>query len=819
MANTVKNLTAALTPFSLLAGALLTTWGLTQLPWPQTWPWPDKSALIRYVGFLFVCTALVCVGSWWSRKSALIVGPVVAVSFALLAGALWSLLVTLWFAIASSLLGQSVLTALRIKCEEDRWLTSFLVGAGVYGTGVGLLAHFHVNYPGVYGAALALPLLLNRHMFVNESKNLISLAKQENLGEHDLDKIGVAIAVVALFHFCVALMPETGYDALAMHLFVPSQLSLRHQWGFDPGRYAMALIPMLGAWIYSIGHMLGGETVPRLINVGFIFVLARLCYQLVYWAGGSERGGKWAILIYLSTPLTYTESSSLFIESVWAAYVVAGVFWLLRLGSERVDSGSILKVGGMLLGFASAAKAVTLGNLPVLVLLIICRWRAWFCKKTAVAAIVGSLMFLGFGAIPYITSWKISHNPIFPFFNAIFKSPYFPPVNFDNTLFNSGVTWDLPYKLVFESGKYLEATNGASGFQWLLLLLPALIFLSAHKNFRAILLFFVSISLVAITFYSQSYLRYVFPSFVLLTAMIGVALSGVEAGGWILKGFSFVAALTVGINLLFITSGSWNYRDFPIRILASESARSDYIESRIPLRRAIEFSNFVNPYHEPVAMLSQGYGVGLNADALYANWHNHRFNDAISAANNVSSLFNVLSDYGVKIVLLDSLWSTKDKRSIIEELTNKIAAFGTVSVRSIRPEFSFSKELLKNPDLNSQEGWMLAPGAIYDPVLKTMIVSVTSNASQAVSVQGEKHYLNKVSARCTDQSSQGRVQVNWLDFQGQFITANIIPFDCESFWSEHSMEVVSPSNATIAIVYITGHTSTPLEFKENSFRK
>ncbi len=815
----MKNLTAKITFLSLIAGALLTIWGLAHMQWPQSLPWSDKGALIRYLSFLVICTVLVFIGSWWSRKNALLAGAAVAVGIALLSGALWPLLVTLWFGIASALLGQSILNNLNIKLDGDRWLTSFLVGAGVFGTTVGLLSHFSVNYRGVYGVALAFPFLLYRHVFVEESKNLFTLSAQENLCVFNSSKIDIAIAVIALFHFCVALMPETGYDALSMHLFVPTQLALRHHWGFDPALYAMGLIPQLGAWIYSIGYMIGGETASRLINLCFILVLTRLCYQLVFWAGGSDRGGKWAALIFLSTPLTYTESSSLFIESVWAAYVVSAVYWIIKLGSERVDPSSAIKTGGLLIGFASAAKAVTLSNLPVLTLLILYHWRDWLSKKIVFPAIVGLLLFLSVGAIPYITAWIKTGNPIFPFFNAIFKSPYFPTVNFDNPLFNSGFTWDLPYKLVFDSGRYLEATNGASGFQWLLLLLPALIFTNFLKNTRSILLFVVGIMMVAITFNSQSYLRYVFPSLVLLTAILGVALSGLFAHSLVSKTLSFIAALTVGVNLLFITAGSWNYRDFPFGILASESARSNYIAERVPLRRAIEFSNLINPFQEPVALLSEGFGAGLNANALYSNWHNYRFNDAISAANDVQSFVNALSAYNSKLVLLDSSWGTIDKRKIVEDSTNKIANFGRISVRTIRPEFLFIKELLKNSDMNTQEGWSVTPGAIFDPVSKTMRVSVDLNASQAVSVQGGVHYLNKVTARCADQPSQGRMQVNWLDVQGRFIIANIIPFDCESFWAEHSMEVLSPSNAATAIVYISGHTQTFLDFKKIGFRQ
>lgn len=775
-----------------------------------------QASQIKYLIWLSILVFFIYGLARASRRSTVWIGCTVVLVVALLSGNLWPLFVVVWFAASSLLLGRLVLMKLQVNQMNIDPVTAFLVGAGIFATTVGLLAHFNVNYVGVYGVLLALPLFSGWRFALDQFRCLITRVSIKN---SRADLLAAAIVSITLFHFCIALLPEVGFDALAVHLFVPSHLASRHQWGFNPDIYSWALMPMLADWMYSIGYMLAGETAARLINVGFVVVMALLGRELVIWAGGSETGAKWAALLFLSTPLTYTETNSLFIESIWAAYMVAGTLWLVRYVTSRSEAGDALKLSGLVFGLSAAAKAVTFVNLPVFVLLLLYRWRDLLSRKSSVSVTIALVLFLVLGMIPYITAWVVSGNPVFPFYNEIFKSPFYPVVNFDNTLFKSGVQWDLTYRMLFDSGKYLEASNGASGFQWLILLLPALIILIAQKSHKGVLLFVIGVSLVVFTFQTQSYMRYIFPSFLILSAMLGVALSNNDTYGKLSKVLTLTAIITFGLNLLFITSGTWAYRSFPENVLWSDKARDQYLEERLPIRRAVEFINYVNSPHTPVAMFSQPFGAGLNADALYPNWYNYRFNNAIKAVDDASSLAGVLSGYASYNVLLDSSWGTEEKRKIIEESTNKIAEFGSISVRSVKPEYLFKRELLKNPDLSSQDGWSLAPGAEYDPVAKTMRVTVASNATQIVNVRGNTRYLNSVTARCVNEPSQGRVQVNWLDENGQFVSSDNSIFDCAPTWSEHSIEIFSPSKAVAAVVYVTAHTHAPLEFNINSFRQ
>lgn len=814
----IERIASILVGLALVTGTALTLWGLGHTSWAGANP--------RYVRFLIYCAVLVATGARWNRRSPLVIGTVLAAGIALLAGALWPLLVTLWFAVASALLGRAVLIGLRIKVDSDNWLTSFLIGAGVYGTAVGLLAHYPANYPGVYGTALAIPVILNWRVIVEKCCSHLVRAVEKNYDGLLGSWLDVSIAAVALVYFVVALMPEVGFDALAMHLFVPAHLALRHQWGFDATTYVWAVMPMLGDWVFAIGYMLAGETAARLINVGFIFLLGWLVRELVIWAGGSLFGARWAILIFLSTPLTFTEGSSLFIESVWASFVVAGTLAVLRscstLGIPKFD----LLLAGVLLGCALATKAVTLTILPVLFLLLAWHYRSWYKAVGLPSLLIGVGLFTMIGSIPYVTAWWLTSNPVFPFFNKVFQSSYYPAVNFDSAAtFGKGLTWDVLYRATFESGNYLEAKAGASGFQWLLLFIPSAIALVAARQRRGIALLMVGTLIVALVFQSVSYFRYAFPAWAILAAAMGLAISAAsERQDFIWKWMRGASMATVGLNLIFLNAAAF-YGHFAFKAIVSDSNREKYIQQRLPIRNAVELVNHLNTGRIPVAVFSHPRTAGLSADALYPSWYNHVFQGEVAAIKTEQDVANILLKRGVDFVILDSNWDGvgrvrgPETRALIEKVTEKLAEFGSISVLKIKSDYLFKTELLINPDFTSSNGWTLSGEAKYDATTGIILAGAASPAFQKVVVSPGRRYLNSVVARCAKEAALGRVQVNWSDARGKFISTDIKTFECSPNWTEHTQEVTAPLNAVNAVVYVTGHSPIPLEFKGNSLRQ
>jgi len=798
----------------LALGVGFTLIGFTQMPEIITsvFTWDTFYPKLLFI----VAGSLVVEGaSRWFQIGRLTVGSVAAVIVTIVSGAVWPLLVCIWFALASFVVGLAILSVLRLNRENLSGITIFLIGASAYGTAVGILAHFPVNYPGLYGAALAAPLIFGWRSL----SDLIRLPFKTRALPTEFRCLDLAIVLISLVHFSVALMPEVGHDALAAHLFISGHLFNNHVWGFDVSTYVWAVMPMMGDWLFSIGYMLAGETAARLINVGFIFALGYLIRELVLWAGGSEKGARWAVLLFLTTPLTFTESSSLFIESVWAAFVIAGSLSIFKSMQSDNEKASHLPIAGLLLGGALAAKAVTFTILPVLMLILTLRYRLWFRLSLIKTLLLGLVLFVVIGGIPYATAWLLTGNPVFPFFNQIFQSPFYPTVNFDSaSFFGKGLSWDMLYQATFHTEKFLESRPGAPGFQWLLLFFPALLALFFSRQRRGILFFVVAGLSTALAFQSVTYLRYVFPSFIWGVAGIGVALSdGMTYSMFLQRSFSLLGWFVVALNLVFFKSGT-SYGDLALPPLLSPSGRELYLDARLPIRNAVKLVNGLNVERTPVAVFSSPLTAGLNSDGLYPNWYNHEFQAHVNEAGTSDEIGHLLIEKTVDYVILDGSWGNADKRKIIEEATEVLAELGSISVRKIRSDYRYQSELLKNSDFSMGSGWSLSPGS-DGQAGGEITVSVSSPAVQIVGVTVGHRYLYSATAVCHDQTSQGRLQVNWLDSTSKFINTDIRVFDCTLTETSHSMEVVAPKNAANAVVYASGHNNEPVSFRKISFKR
>lgn len=816
----------ALTLFMLLAGIVLTVFGLSRIHLP----WDGRDVLVRYSVYLLVCMSLALSISTVWRRSPIVIGLILAALIAIFTGALWPLLVVAWFALAAIVLGQYFLSRIGVIIHPI-W-AALLAGTGLYGTAVGLLAHYPVNFPGVYGIGLLLPIVLGRRkiwIYFQQLREWVATPWEHCRSDLWLES---AIVAIGLVHFVVALMPEVGFDALAMHLFVSAHLFTGHQWGFDPTTYVWAVMPMLGDWLFALGYMLSGETAARLINIGFIFLLGWLVRDMVLWAGGTALGARWAALIFLSTPLTFTESSSLFIESVWASFVVAGTLVVLKACSDDEGQKNNFILAGLFLGCALAAKAVTFPFLAVLLMALVWRYKMWFKSRIAGALIVGLGLFLVFGSVPYITAWWLTGNPVFPFFNKIFQSPLWPLVNFDASAQGKGLTWDFIYGVTFNSGKYLEARAGAGGFQWLILFLPvsAILVLTWHR--RGISLIVFGILATAFVFHSTAYLRYIFPAYVVLAAAMGVGLSvafsQIRSAHTRLLGAA--AVLVIALNVVFLNAGA-SYGDFPLTAILGEQHRERYLATRHPIRNTVGLVNSLNLETTPVAVFADPLVAGLKSNALYVNWYNHTWQAAYFAAQSDYALASILLEKNVNFIIVDSNWNasgnvSKEQLALLERVSTKVSQLGSITVRRLNDDYRlkkdsplFKNELLVNPDFSEIKGWSLHSESKYNDNSKTIITSVNSSAAQTVPVRAGQRYRNTVIARCYKEKTQGRIQVNWIDANGQFIRPDIQVFDCTPDWQEHFMEVAAPPSATNATVYATGHAATFLEFKSVSFKR
>jgi len=803
---------------SMVAGIALTFWGLWHQSWPQTLPWNGTPALLRYITYIVVCVGLVFLLSKKLRCNYLVAGCVVGMGLALLAGAFWPLLVAVWFFCAALLLGEKLLVLFKVAEVGQFPVSCLLTGAGVYATCVSIIAHFPVNYPAVYAFALILPFFINRQgMAVLVSNIRQWMLRQET--DRSTRYIDFGLAVVSLTYGVFSLMPELGYDPLAMHLFVPSQLLSQHMWGFDVSTYVWAVMPMFGDWIYSIGYMLGAETAARLINLGFILVIAVLTHQLAIWAAGAARAGQLAALLFMSTPLSFSVGTSLYVEPIWTSYLLAGLLAVLRAAVTSEAAKSNWVIGGILLGCAVAAKSIAFLMLPILGAILFWKWRSWMSRDMCMPVCFGLLAFLLIGSMPYVNAWLLTGNPVFPFFNKVFQSPYFPATNFRDLHWVQGMTWDILYAVIFHANMYQEASVGAPGFQWLLVFIPTFFILVGERKFRALFIMALAgLFMLLVFLYIIPYLRYIFPSMILFAVTIGVAF-GRDTTRTFNAFIQGILVLLVFLNLLYLNAASCWYAEVSLGSVFDGRARVAYQIQYAPVRLAVKAVNELNVTGNPVAFFSNPFAAGLETQALHANWYNYKFEHAAYHVQSDDEAFELLQEKSIGFIILDKAGGKPGfdiQRRYFENVTNEIVSYGSISVRKINPALQFRHQILMNPDFKSRDGWQFAPGARFDPANNSVLVNVSAPVVQAIAVEPGRQYRNTVIAKCVDKPATGRLQINWLDDAGKFITTNIVPFECTSDWNEYTMTVTAPRGAKTGHVYTAGHTEKFVAYKYNA---
>lgn len=803
----------------LAIGTAVTAFGLWHQSWPEALAIRGPGLSAGYLYFLAGCAVIVgCVGKL-VRVGYATPTVLLGIAIVVLADAVWPLLAVALYLVASLSLGHLVLKRLCRRDTEPNAACKILVGACLFATVVGAGVHFPVNYAWAYLLMLSIPMVLARGHLVGVVRTTVA-----GLAERVEDRARAVerslLGALMLLYLAMALLPELSHDPLAMHLFAPAQVAANQSWNFDPTLYVWTFMPMLADWNYTIGYVLAGEAAARLINLGFILLTVCFVREFVLLLNGDKRGADWAALLLLSTPLTVLVGCSLYVEAFWSACLLAGGLWLFKavFDADRHPSGMLLS--GMAFGFGAAGKAVALPYLPLLAAPVLFRPGILRSRRFRLSVLWGVLACLILGGWPYVLAYVETGNPVFPFFNSVFRSPLYPPADFDNSQFKAALTWDLPYRVVFSSEEYGGGRIGGSGFQWLTLAAPATAAIAMTRDLRALLLLGIALFSIVVIFQFQTYLRYVFPAFLTMSVVLGVAVSAcARRRGWAGGGMVAIAGLTVLLNLLFLGSATTKYRDIPVLDLFRAGGAQTLVQVRAPVRDAVEAVNVVNELGFSVAFMSSPLAAGLKSKALFTNWHNRQFRRQLYGADDVNAFLEVLKEQRAKYVIFDR--RKKENAgpifSHIEEIGVRLAEFGSVILYRIDNRYFYSQEMLRKTDEFVAPPWSISENVerIADGAV---LVSNRAPVVQGVSVREDEYYLNTVTARCGAADGHGRVQVNWFGERDRRLKSDIRVFRCAENWSRESQELVAPKGAHTARVLGASHANTPVQVAEISFR-
>lgn len=478
-------------------------------------------------------------------------------------------------------------------------------------------------------------------------------------------------------HWAVVLKPEVSADGLAMHMVIPARVAAEHRWPFDPAEFAWALMPMGGDWVWTIGWMLGGEAAARLMNLlllGLIAWLAvgRLAPRMPAWPAAMLAGA------FLSTPLVQHVTGSLFVENATALWLTAAA---LVLSESRLEGGRAQLAFGLLAGMAAATK---FGALAFLVPLI--AGAVWIAggRNTARAL----LPALSVGLFPYINAWLRAGNPFFPFFNAVFRSPYYEAANFRDTRFETPLSWTTLYDLTFESRRFIEGWDGAAGFLLFTLSIVCVIAWRPSWPRERTVLLAAALLGGLLSFAGQSNLRYLYPMLPLLVLPAAEALRepASRRAGVALLTACFAVLLLLHLRLL--PAAGHYHKDFwqPTWL---QPQRDLFLREHAPERKLVEWIN-QNAPGARVAWLD-GNAIGeFRGRAFTATWHSPVFWKKLREASDPEALERLMRGYGIEFVIAPSPAGRRPPRSVherqfLDDCMQTVLEFGDVELRRWKP--------------------------------------------------------------------------------------------------------------------------------------
>ncbi len=524
---------------------------------------------------------------------------------------------------------------------------SILVGASIYIFVMTWTARTPVNYPLVWGAVLAIPVLLDARRVWRGLADLgarIGRAGLESWGERGA--LALLVFVVGM-HWLVALKPETGADGLAMHLAIPANMAAHHQMTYGPERFLWSVMPMGADWAFSITYLLGGESAPRLLNFGMLLVVLALLYEMVRrWL---PRGTALLLLAaFAATPLVQLVTGSLFVENLLTALLLGALVALWRYA----DTGEarFFAVAAMLGGTALGVKLAAMAMLAMLLPFAVVEARR---KRLALGAAALALGLFVAGAVPaYAIAWHKTGDPLFPFLVQKFPSPLLDrSVVLRDPRFREPLTWHTPFDLTFRTSRFYEGQNGSFGFQYLLLIPLALVGLAAAPRRETANATVAALGAMLVVLASEPNVRYLYAELPLLLMPLAALLGWLDANQrWLGRVLVAFLAVSIGLDIYFMPASGWYHKEFYSQLVFARNGKERFLKSDAPGRDVVV--HFVREHPGAAVLLTGDNDLADVGENGYApNWHQYGVWEQVDRAANRKDMLRLLAQWKVEYLI------------------------------------------------------------------------------------------------------------------------------------------------------------------------
>jgi hypothetical protein len=597
---------------------LFSTWWLPIL-WPQT--------LILFAAVGLAATAIAVVSALFRLKLEALFAFLAIGLIVLFCGPA-ATAVVLYFLISAACLARLMFLPFGVA-EGIPFNLQIVVGWGAFAVLFTVLAPVRMHFAAVHTVILATPIVIVaaiptlRDAIWLRVRNWFCLSAEARAPE-PYYAIGFIVCTVILsFHLAEVALPERYFDAMVTHLYVPSYMAGHHAWPYDVQHYFFAYMVMAVDFLYTDMFLLQGEQAVRLLNFVALLFTCIAIFQIAV-RRCSRTTAIWTVALFVSIPVALIESTSLFVENILALFIVSAVLAVV-LSEFRVSLLShaivmIVLAAATMSKLHGAVAAVIIGSTSAALYLYRRRERSDYIKFAIVTVVAA-----GLALSPYAEAWLNTGNPIFPFFNLIFKSPDYPLVNFLDGRWTGHLSPWMLFDMTFHSSGFLECADGALGFSLFIFLAAGIVAAIYRRNTIVLFCIGLAILLVVAVSLQEQYLRYLF----IFTPplMIGVAFAMDELGRerpWRMP-VAAVVTIVVVLNVLKFPAGGWVIGASDLRGISDNEARRELELAQVPERIANQTINDIAGPAAKVIYAANPFAALLVGTAVYDNWYNTAF--------------------------------------------------------------------------------------------------------------------------------------------------------------------------------------------------
>ena len=540
-------------------------------------------------------------------------------------------------------------------------------------------AHFPMDGPVIYALTLAGLTAIGWRGLRDQARLLWGwLGDAEPLGMKTWVGCGFFAGAV-LLNICYSGLFGFTPDTLAMHLYIPSYMATYGQWSYDFHTYLWALEPIGSDLLFGVVYRLGGDIGAQALNASCFVLIAALIYGIC-----RKRADCFDALLpataWLCLGYVLYLSGSLHAEGFLTLFLFAGFIYLndLEATAPPWQSGF---VAGLLLAAALAVKVLALVMAPVFMTFLLAvparaRGVPWLLKFLAATA----LMVAVAGGFQYAYAYATTGNPVFFYYNGVFNSPFFRPVNFVDSHWTGHYGWNLPFDLSFNTQHFAETGPGTVGLQWFMLLPSALLCLLSKEAGRTRWFALAGLWFAALMLASEQYFRYILPALPFLTVLI--AEIGAQSGRVLRIIYRTCMLAAIGLDLVALQGALPDQSDLPLdRLLHQDPSERGAQAPVIAANRMIDVLE-VAPVN--VLYVSRSWGAELRGTAYYQSWYNPELNAAFNHVRTAADVGPILAASKIRYVVVDPSFKRVIKAEEVTAYCRRhgelVATFGPVSL-------------------------------------------------------------------------------------------------------------------------------------------